>query len=97
MLWCHLRKAVHAGKRSNMAELHFSKDELANISCQLEERVPASYPTLLIPVDAANGAQPGLRAEHFVTQGHVRLDFFAPSMTITFILKRHLLLNFFCL
>ncbi|KAK1795605.1 hypothetical protein P4O66_001100 [Electrophorus voltai] len=56
MLWHDLKKAVHAHKPSNVAELQqFCKDEWAKIPPQRCKRLVASYRKRLIAVVAANG------------------------------------------
>ncbi|KAK3552767.1 hypothetical protein QTP86_022344 [Hemibagrus guttatus] len=56
MLWHDLKKVVHAGKPSNVAELQqFCKDEWAKIPPQRCNRLIASYGKHLIAVVAAKG------------------------------------------
>ena len=56
MLWRDLKKAVHAQKPSNVAELkQFCKEEWAKIPPQRCERLIASYHKRLIAVVAAEG------------------------------------------
>uniref|UniRef100_A0AAY4D9A2 Transposase n=1 Tax=Denticeps clupeoides TaxID=299321 RepID=A0AAY4D9A2_9TELE len=59
MLWHDLKKAVHARKPSNKAELQqFCKDEWAKIPPELCKRLVASYCKRLIAVIAAKGGPP---------------------------------------
>ncbi len=54
MLWHDLKKAVHAQKPSNVAELQqFCQEEWAKIPPQRCNRLIASYHKRLITVDAA--------------------------------------------
>uniref|UniRef100_A0A8C6P1G5 Transposase Tc1-like domain-containing protein n=1 Tax=Nothobranchius furzeri TaxID=105023 RepID=A0A8C6P1G5_NOTFU len=56
MLWHDLKKAIHARKPSNKAELqHFCKDELDEIPPERCKRLVASYRKRLIAVIAAKG------------------------------------------
>ncbi len=56
MLWHDLKKAVHARKSSNVAELQqFCQDERAKIPPQHCNRLIASYRKHLIAVVAAKG------------------------------------------
>ncbi|MBN3294719.1 TCB1 transposase, partial [Polypterus senegalus] len=56
MLWHDLKKAVHARKPSNKAELQqFCKDEWAKIPSERRKRLIASYRKRLIAVIAAKG------------------------------------------
>uniref|UniRef100_A0A3P8TDT5 Tc1-like transposase DDE domain-containing protein n=1 Tax=Amphiprion percula TaxID=161767 RepID=A0A3P8TDT5_AMPPE len=56
MLWQNLKKPVHAGKPSSVAELtQFCKEEWTKISPQRCERLIASYRKRLISVVAAEG------------------------------------------
>lgn len=56
MLWCDLKRAVHARRPSNMAELkQFCKEEWAKIPPQRCERLITSYRKRLISVITAKG------------------------------------------
>ena len=56
MLWRDLKKAVHARKPSNVAELkQFCKEEWDKIPPQRRERLNTSYHKRLIAVVAAEG------------------------------------------
>ncbi|KAI4895768.1 hypothetical protein NFI96_024067, partial [Prochilodus magdalenae] len=60
MLWHDLKKAVHAGKPTDVAELQqFCKDGVAKIPPQRCERLIASYRKCLIAVVAAKGDPTG--------------------------------------
>lgn len=56
MLWCDLKRAVHARKPSNMADLkQFCQEEWAKILPQRCERLLTNYRKRLISVIAAKG------------------------------------------
>ncbi len=55
MLWHDIKKAVHARKHSNVAELLFCQDDCAKMPPQRCNRLFASYRKRLIAVVAAKG------------------------------------------
>ena len=89
MLWRDPKKAVHARKPSNVAELQqFCKDEWAKIPPQPCKRLIASYRKRLIAVVAAKGDPTSYHVvwgKYFFTQGDGGLDFFCPSIIKTLI------------
>ncbi|MBN3290480.1 TCB1 transposase, partial [Polypterus senegalus] len=71
MLWHDLKKAVHARKPSNKAELQqFCKDEWAKIPPERRKRLIASYRKRLIAVIAAKGGPTSYYVQGAITFSH---------------------------